>query len=234
MPEQAALTIVTDYNDYRVTPTTLAAWFGRAPAAPLTATSLLQGWTVRDSTATGPTGVLQLVPPGTVPVWGTLPSIALAAYRPTAAQRQLLSGGLPSTTGPMTWAAQLLPGMHATSLAAALTELIGMVERAPGGLGLDVSVLAPPKPQPGYVAGGFNYAFSPTELLHPSDGCPPTGGPGGTMGLVGGLIEPQWVYDVVSGNGIAFGLRPGYVVIDSENDGYDTTNWYLNAGIEIP
>jgi hypothetical protein len=233
-PEQAALTVVTDYNDYRVTSTNLAAWFGRAPGTPLTATSLLQGWTVRGSTATGAAGVLQLVPPSTVPVWGTVQSIALAVYRPTAAQRHLLSGGLPSTTGPMTWDAPLLPGTPAMSLGAAVADLIGTVERATGGLALDVSGLASPKPQPGYVAGGFNYAFSPAQLPKPADGCPPTGGSGGAMGLVGGLIEPRWIYDVVNGNGISFGLRPGYVVVDSENDGYDTANWYPNAAIEIP
>ena len=54
------------------------------------------------------------------------------------------------------------------------------------------------------------------------------------MGEVGRLIEPQWMYNVSNANGIALGLRPGDVVLDSQNGGLDVANWYSTPGIEIP
>ena len=236
VPEQAALTIVTDYNDYRMTVTNLAAWFAKTQKTALTASSLLEGWRLQRLTGSGLMGRLDLAPPGTVPESLGRTTIVMALYAATPAQTHMVRGeGLPPVTGPMTWNASLPQGSHPSSLAGAVTTLIGQVEAGGiAGIPINVSISEPPARHLGYFVSGFGFNMPPSGFLHLYGGCPSGGGPGWTMGEVGRLIEPQWMYNVSNANGIALGLRPGDVVLDSQNGGLDVANWYSTPGIEIP
>jgi hypothetical protein len=224
--------IEANANGPRLTPASLAMWFGAPAGTPAVASRLLQGWTVSGNTARRAGGMLTAMEVANGPVeFGVVRTILVGAFRePTPVQAAFLQQSGPPLSGPITWIADVWrAGPHA-SLSTVVADLIAAVNsQGVAGYAFALAWEAPPPHPVGYQT--YAGPVDPAVLLGSGAQCPTTTGV--VLGLVHGLIEPEVAVWVMDANGIRFGFEPGYVVLDSNHAG-DVVSWFPNAMVQTP
>ena len=217
-------------NGPGLTAKTLAEWFGKPFNTPLTPGALLQGWSIQDSMASSPIGHIELLPAGNGPVsYGYSGfNIVLAERQPTPEQASLLKGAGMLT--PITLLIQISRLGSSTSLEAAMQY---MVDQIKSGAELPMTIaMTVSQPDPTRY---LSYAgpIQPKTLLMSTGGCP-LRDVGWVLGMQKGLIVPIMAPFATDANGIRLGFAAGAVILDDNQAGYDTVQWFKEPGISVP
>lgn len=223
----------------RLDATNLAVWLGKPSQTALTPQSLLRGWSMPSSSrATGPLGVLTLMPHGNGPLGfgSTGKDLVLAEHAPTADQAARLQRlGYFSQSGaglksPFSLLIPIPSSAHVTNVKQAMQTVIDAVRQQ--GFSAAVSLLSPP-PNPSSYRSYAGLILDIPGLRRPQNVCAPHE-TGWVMGVNHGLILPQGAPFTLDANGIRLGFASQTVILDYNHSGYDVVRWFNVPAIRVP